>query len=123
LDQIDGAKGFLNGSKAIQPYEAGYDQTLKRNFGNLKAQCAFKLQECLRSGSVRIECDDETQELIVEEMEQIKEKDIDKDGKIFLLGKDKIKESLGRSPDFFDAIMMRMFFELEEEPDLEFIEF
>ncbi len=123
LDNINGAKGFLNGSSAIQPYESSYDNTLKRNYGNLKTQCAFKLQEYMRAGKIQIECSDEIKELLIEEMEQIKEKDIDKDGKIYLVGKEKIKESLGRSPDFFDAIMMRMYFELQEEVNLEFIEF
>jgi len=123
LDQISGAKGFLNGSKAIQPYESQLDETLKKNYGNLKAQCAFKLQEYMRKGLVQIVCDDEVRDLLTEEMEQIKEKNIDKDGRIFLVGKDVIKENIGRSPDFFDAVMMRMFFELQKEIELEYFEF
>ena len=45
-------------------------------------------------------------------MEQIKQKDIDKDGKIALIGKDIIKQNIGRSPDHWDLIMMRYYFEL-----------
>lgn len=123
VDQLDGVKGFLNGSKAIQPYSASLDETMKKNYGNLKAQCAFKLQEYMRAGKIRIHCDDEAKQLLIEELEQIKEKDIDKDNKIYLESKSKIKEDIGRSPDFFDAIMMRMYFELQEDIELEFFEF
>ena len=45
-------------------------------------------------------------------MEQIKLKDIDKDGKLGLMPKDKIKALIGRSPDDWDSIMMREYFEL-----------
>ena len=34
------------------------------------------------------------------------------DGKIAIEGKEKMKEILGRSPDFADAIMMRMIFDV-----------
>mgnify|MGYP003463842681 CR=1 FL=1 len=33
--------------------------------------------------------------------------------------KDAIKERLGRSPDFADMIMMRMWFELEDTSEIE----
>ena len=45
-------------------------------------------------------------------MEQVKEKDIDKDGKRSIIPKDIVKEKLGRSPDDWDSIMMRYWFEL-----------
>ena len=53
---------------------------------------------------------------MIQELEQVKQKDIDKDGKVALIGKESIKEVLGRSPDIADALMMRMYFELQ--PDL-----
>jgi len=115
LDQIDGAKGFLNGSRAIQSDEADEDETLKNNYGNLKTQCAFKLQEFVKAGSIEIVCSEEVRDLLSEEMEQIKERDIDSEGKIYIVKKSEIKENIGRSPDFYDAIMMRMYFELKEE--------
>ena len=51
-------------------------------------------------------------DIVSEEMEQIKLKDIDKDGKLGLIPKDKIKALIGRSPDDWDSIMMREYFEL-----------
>ena len=59
-------------------------------------------------------CDDsEVIRCVGEEMEQVKQKDIDKDGKITLIGKEVVKQYIGRSPDEWDSIMMRYFFELE----------
>jgi phage terminase large subunit len=37
---------------------------------------------------------------------------MDKDGKRQVLPKDKVKEIIGRSPDFADTLMMREYFEL-----------
>ena len=53
--------------------------------------------------------------VVSEEMEQVKQKDIDKDGKIQLVGKEVVKKHIGRSPDEWDSIMMRYFFELEPQ--------
>jgi phage I-like protein len=36
---------------------------------------------------------------------------MDKDGKKQIMPKDKVKEVIGRSPDFSDTLMMRMYFE------------
>jgi hypothetical protein len=35
----------------------------------------------------------------------------DKDGKLRILPKEKIKEHIGRSPDWLDVFIMRMYFE------------
>jgi hypothetical protein len=40
---------------------------------------------------------------------------MDKDGKLKLMPKDEIKLKLGRSPDFADALMMRMWFEFSKD--------
>lgn len=51
-------------------------------------------------------------ETITEELEQIKKKDPDSDTKLQVVSKDEIKTLLGRSPDYSDTLMMRMWFEL-----------
>ena len=55
----------------------------------------------------------ENEDEIIEELEQVKRDNVDKDGKLSILPKDKVKEILGRSPDFSDALMMRMYFEFK----------
>jgi hypothetical protein len=48
-------------------------------------------------------------EILVADMEQMKRKDAHKDGKLKIMPNDEVKEHLGRSPDFGDALMMRCF--------------
>jgi phage terminase large subunit len=50
--------------------------------------------------------------LIIEELEWVKQYEMDKDGKKRVLPKEKIKEAIGRSPDFADMLMMREWFEI-----------
>lgn len=107
-------KGFVNNSTAKN----------KENFDNLKSQCYFKLAEMVNKSEIYIEknvMDIEDIADLIEELEQVKQKDMDKDGKKRVVPKDKVKELLGRSPDFSDALMMRMLFEVSDEsPILDF---
>lgn len=86
----------------------------KENYQNLKAQCYFRLAERVNQRELAIECDTDTKERIVEELEVIKQKDPDRDNKANIIGKDKIKDLLGRSPDFADTLMMRMYFDVKK---------
>ena len=52
----------------------------------------------------------ETKKLLMEDLEQIKQKDPGKDQPLRILTKEEIKEHLGRSTDVGDSVMMRMFF-------------
>jgi phage terminase large subunit len=86
----------------------------KENYQNLKAQCYFRLADRVNQRSIAVECNTETRELITEELEIIKQKDPDKDNKVNVIGKDKMKDLLGRSPDYADTLMMRMFFDVKK---------
>jgi len=50
---------------------------------------------------------------IIAEFECLQSYELDKDNKIQLLPKAKIKELIGHSPDRLDAFSMRMYFELQ----------
>ena len=124
VDQV-GCKGFINNASPIQPEEAKEDSTKKVNYANLKTQCAYRFSQLAEEGKIGIDDigDSEIKELMVEDLEQLKQKDADKDGKISLVGKDQVKEAIGRSPDFGDTLIMRMFFELDDEaePSISFL--
>ena len=45
--------------------------------------------------------------------DNIKQKNIDLDGKLAIIPKDEIKKIIGRSPDEADCLMMRMWFEVQ----------
>ena len=116
-------KGFVNNSTALQnpiaPVKDAKGNPKPDNFVNLKSQCYFKLAEFINDGKVYIECNDIVmREKIIQELEQVKQHNMDKDGKRAVLPKDKVKEIIGRSPDFSDTLMMRMYFELKPKRKL-----
>jgi hypothetical protein len=57
--------------------------------------------------------DESIKENIRQDLSWIKRKDPDRDGKLYVISKDEIREAIGRSPDIGDTLMMRMFFELQ----------
>ena len=106
-----GCKGFVNGSSPLKEMIGDDYQT--PNYRNLKSQCGYKMAELIvKRKAGEINADTMTIEQTSEEMEQVKQKDIDKDGKIQLLPKEDVKMNIGRSPDEWDSIMMRYYFEL-----------
>jgi phage terminase large subunit len=95
--------GFVNNSRA----------KFKENYDNLKSQCSVEMAKKIEAREVVEICQEKAViDMVAEEMEQIKYKDIDKDGKIGIIPKDKVKEKIGRSPDDWDSIMMRYYFVL-----------
>lgn len=100
-------KGFVNNSKALKNPETNKDD----NYKNLKSQCYYKLAEIVNSSKLYLNINNgDTRQEIVQELEQVKQYEMDKDGKKSVLPKEKIKELIGRSPDYSDMIMMRMWF-------------
>ena len=107
-----GCKGFVNNSKALK----------NENYANLKSQCYYKFAKKVNLGEISINC--ENQQIkgwIIEELEQVKAKNADKDGRLMIVGKDEVKDRIGRSPDFSDMLMMRMIFDLSPKPQILFI--
>jgi phage terminase large subunit len=105
VDILRGVKGFLNNSVPID----------RENFANLKTQCYYKLAEMINHHEISIEAKLSTddRQMIIAELEQVKSRDLDKDGKFKLMVKEDVKKVLGRSPDYSDAMMMRMYFEFK----------
>jgi hypothetical protein len=109
--------GVCEQFRPLQGSVTKYDlkgNAITENFSNLKSQCYFKLAEYINQERVFIDCKDITiKESIIQELEQVKQHNMDKDGKRQVLPKDKVKELIGRSPDFSDTLMMRMWWELQ----------
>lgn len=111
-DQLWGIKGFIANSR---PFHG-------KNYTNLKSQCAYELARVVNSREMAVRCDSQDMRAgIIEELEQIKAKDIDKDGKNAIISKEEVKGSIGRSPDISDCLMMRMYFEFAPKPMLTFV--
>lgn len=109
-------KGFVNNARAIPSPDAQLDRKgnqIPENFDHVKSQCYFRLAKRVNENGIFIDCDDpEVKQLIIEELEQVKQKALDSDMKKGVVPKDEVKELLGRSPDFSDTLMMREYFEL-----------
>jgi phage terminase large subunit len=93
-------RGFLNGSRAKH----------SDRYTNLKSECYYTLAERIEQNQIVFP--EKHKDDIVKELDMIRRKNMDKDGKLSVTGKDEIGRMHGISPDIADAIMMRMFFEL-----------
>ena len=105
-------KGFVNNSKALVIGQQ------KQNFRNLKSQCYFGLADKINKNEVFFGVDGTDKEMITEELQYVKQKNMDKDGVKEVLSKDEVKALLGRSCDYSDMVMMRYWFELKPKLDL-----
>ena len=63
---------------------------------------------------VKIDCDQDTKDQIIEELLTVKEKDVDNDSKLQIIAKKLMKEELWRSPDKADMLSMRMYFIIKD---------
>lgn len=110
-------KGFVNNSKPLPNPVTRQDE----NYSNLKSQCYYRLANSINNGEVYIEVqDDEMRQEVIEELEQVKQHNMDKDGKRQVVPKDKVKELIGRSPDYSDTLMMREYFDLKPAVNIDF---
>lgn len=124
VDGMLGVKGFIANSSPIptrtnivakQGISYINDFIPKTNFRNLKTQCAFKLANLINEHKIKFNVPD-YREIIIEELSALlRHKNADSDGKLQIKPKDEVKESLGRSPDIGDAIIMRMWYELKKD--------
>jgi PBSX family phage terminase large subunit len=106
-------KGFVNNSSPLEMREGS--TYIKPNYDNLKSQCSIKMAEMIVNRLAGEICDnDNVLQSTTEEMEQVKLRDIDKDGRQGIIPKEKVKEHIGRSPDEWDSIMMRYWFALRK---------
>ena len=97
-------KGFVNNSSPKN-----------NSYSNLKAECGYKLAGLFDNLSISAHVKNDIQDIINADLGQLKTFDSDKDGKLKILPKEKIKENIGHSPDYLDNFIMRMFFELFPE--------
>lgn len=106
--------GFVGNRSAIQPPQAKVNTQHKLNYASLNSQCSHMLAMKINAKELGV-LKTRYEEDIKEELDLIIQIDVDKDKPMKVLPKDEIKKKIGRSPDFKDAMMMRMYFELVED--------
>jgi len=84
-------------------------------FQNLKSECGYKLAELAGGIWIKKDLPDKEKEAITLELGMLRTYESDKDGKLRLMPKEKIKEYIGRSPDWLDCFIMRMWFETQPQ--------
>lgn len=94
-------KGFINNGKPKN-----------KNYQNNKSECGYKLAELANEIWINCELGDKEKENINQELGMLKTYEADKDGKLRILPKEKIKDQIGRSPDWLDVFIMRMWYEI-----------
>lgn len=116
VDMCRGIHGFINNSSPREAEIPRYDYLRKQQFSNLKTQCAYIMAQKVNRHEVAITIqnpDTEFYELLPQELGTYRIINPENDtSKMTLLSKDKVKEEIGRSPDYGDAFIMRAFFTL-----------
>lgn len=98
-DYIPGIREFHGGSSAFD----------SKKFANFKSECAFKLAYFTNKRLIHVICTDEQRERLTEEMEVLRQNNIDGDTqKLSIISKEEQKRLLGRSPDTLDMLIMGM---------------
>lgn len=97
-----GIRGFVNNSK---PHN-------DENYKNLQTQCAYKLAEKINESGIWFQwkVEGKYKDEIIQELEQLKSYNEDKETKLQVLPKEQIKNNIGRSPDWRDVLLMRFYF-------------
>jgi phage terminase large subunit len=112
----DGLRKFTANSLkklvAARPFTNNAQPIKGKNYGNLKTECAFLLKELIEANLIYCQ-DQEFRKQIIADLEAICREPLDDEGKIKLEKKSAHKLRTGRSPDFFDSLIMRMIFELK----------
>lgn len=127
VDGMRGVKGFTGNATPLPIWDFVKNRQVPANYRNFRSQCYFKLAEMVNNRNISIKItrfetniEGYTKEKalsdIAEELDAIKSTDNSVDGKLAIIPKSEIKEMLGRSPDYADVLMMRMFFELASLP-------
>lgn len=109
-------RGFVNNAAAVNSPDQTRDiqnNTFKENYRSKKAQCSYRMANRINNNGLYLTYETEdVKQAVIDEMEQVKKKEVDTDKKLDVLSKQEVKHFLGRSTDFWDAIMMREDFEL-----------
>jgi len=104
VDLLPGCIGFVANSSPLN----------KENFANLKSQCAFKLAEKVNSNEIYEAAEPKVQEMLIEQLEQLKKVTDDPEVKKSIVSKDEIKNNIKYSPDDMDTYIMRAIFDIRK---------
>jgi len=107
-------KWIVNNSSPLPEWFDDEWRPVIPNYQNLKTQLYFKASQ--NFSKINLEkLSPEHRDMLAEELANIVEVDFDKDWKIKIISKEKLKEKIWRSPDLADTLAYRFFFEVWEQ--------
>jgi len=116
VKDLSGVVGFVANAAPIKKKKEMDEDKVIHNYKNLRSQCWFMLANYVNSGLIGVysKIPEEIKNLLVEDLEQMKQVNADKDTTLQVISKDELKKlgSLTRSTDTGDSWMMRMYFEI-----------
>lgn len=110
-----GILGFKNNGTPIKERGVVRDKIDLPAYRNIQIQCCYHLADKVNEGGIWImaDIDREQKKHIKQELGQIIRKSSDY-GKLDLKPKSEIKKDIGRSPDYRDMLLMRVYFDLKK---------
>lgn len=117
-------RGYLKGSQSFVANATPIKvEGMKESYENLKAQLSYRLKDFINGHEMFVNADNvwwfdprtkaysrcpkhEFIERATQELEQLRRRDMDKEGPLKVIRKDEVKKAIGRSPDVSDALMM-----------------
>ena len=116
VKDLPGVVGFVANASPIKRKKETDDDKRIHNYKNLRSQCWFMLAKYVNSGLIGVykNVPTDTKNLLIEDLEQMKQINADKDTTLQVISKEELKKlgSLTRSTDVGDTWMMRMYFEI-----------
>lgn len=110
VDLLPGCLGFTANAA---PFGVIGETEAREQYENLRVQCIYHAGEKAKARQITVsEPDVAVRESLAEDLAQFKRRDADRDGKLKVVKKEDIRQSLGRSPDIGDTIIMRSYFDL-----------
>jgi hypothetical protein len=115
--KFSNVKGFVANKSPIKRGNGDH------NYNNLKSQCYFLLAKFINERRIWFMPQDKViKDYLIQELEVVKKRNVEKEGKNAVLPKEDVKELILRSPDYSDALMMKMWFELNKnETTIDFL--
>jgi len=109
-------KGFVNNSSPLAAPDGPRDakgNPIKENYDNLKSQCYYRFAKKVNDNNLYLQCESEDiKKKLIQELQWVRQKNVDDDKKKGVMPKEKVKEKIGRSPDYADAVMMHEIYDL-----------
>jgi len=113
IDKVGVGTGIYDLLKGCVGFVANASPLNGEPFQHLKSQLFFKFAQLINTGQIGL-TDSTYRDDIIQQLEAHKRFNIEKDGRAEVTPKSVVKQMIGKSPDFADALVMRMYFEYKK---------